>query len=71
MFETVLGHHDGVRPAAPLPHQPGPWPHLTVALGNNAAIRFQLSGQCHQFTLRRLAEAATGKLLHAIRDGAN
>ena len=71
MFKAVLGHDDRVRPAAPLPHQPGSRPNFTVALGNDGPIAFELSGRCHELALSRFAEATEGKLLNAIRNGAN
>ena len=71
ILETLLRHDDSVRPAAPFPHEPRPRPDAWTGIGNNAAVRFQFLGQRHKLPLSRFAEAAIGKLLHAIGNGAD
>ena len=68
IFETLLRHDDSVRPTAPFPHEPRPRPDAWIGIGNDAPVRFQLLDQRHELPLSRFAEAAIGKLLHAIGD---
>ena len=71
IFETLLRHDDRVCPAAPFPHKSRPRPDAWTGIGDDAPVRFQFLGQRYEFPLSRFAEAAIGKLLHAIGDGAD
>ena len=71
IFETVLRHDDRVCPSAPFPHKPRPWPDAWTGIRSNASVRLQFLGQRYEFPLSRFAEAAIGKLLHAIGDSAD
>lgn len=71
IFETVFRHDDRVCPPAPFPYKPYSWPDAWTGIRSNAPVRLQFPGQRYESSLSPLAEAALGKLLHAIGDGAD
>ena len=71
ILEAGLRHDDGVRPTAPFPHKTRTRLNVWIGIGNYAPVRFQFFGERYEFPLSRFAEAAIGKLLHAIGDSAD
>ena len=71
ILEAVVGHADGVGSAAPFAHEACSRSDPQVGRDGDVPVRLQFLGHRRERALRRFAQAAIRKLLHAIGNRAD